>query len=228
MSERRALDESGEWLPAVQPVLVRRILESGADAYFFAALKELKADGDGYLAVFTAFGIDHRFRAAKVIDTTSRFCSRCFFGAESPVMSDMRLNWLDTSMDIRGVPSDGDIAATREMLTSENSSIVKVAWRLALTPAEKRMDFGRAAWIPSSARGNFLEAFDDGAALALPEGCELAVRAGGDRRHFPYFRALRRGREPHSRRAAPAHGAPRGDVRAAGGGRRPRQRSSIK
>ena len=170
MSERRALDESGEWLPAVQPVLARRILESGADAYFFAALKELKADGDGYLAVFTAFGIDHRFRAAKVIDTTSRFCSRCFFGAESPVMSDMRLNWLDTSMDIRGVPSDGDIAATREMLTSENSSIVKVAWRLALTPAEKRRDFGRAAWIPSSARGNFLEAFDDGAALALPEG----------------------------------------------------------
>lgn len=170
MRERRALDEDGEWLPAVQPVLADRLLQSGTDVYFFAVLKELEAEGDGYRAVFSAFGIDHGFCVKRVIDTTDRFDSRCFFGAAEPPMAEMRLNRLDADMVIRGIPSEGDIAEDRLKLTGEGGPIVKTAWRLALTPAERRRDFGGAAWIPSAARGNFLEAYDDGAILDLPEG----------------------------------------------------------
>ena len=170
MRERRALDEGGEWLPAVQPVLATRLLHSGADVYFFAVLKELEAEGDGYRAVFSAFGIDHEFFASRVIDTTDRFDSRCFFGEAAPVMADMRLNRLDADMAVRGIPSEGDIAADRLRPPGEDGSIVKTAWRLALTPSERRRDLGGAAWVPSAARGNFLEAYDDGAALDLPVG----------------------------------------------------------
>ena len=175
MRNRHAMDPGGEWLPAVGPVLAGRLRESGADVYFFAVLKELEAEGDGYRAVFTAFGLEHGFFASRVIDTTARFESRRFFGEKEPVMADVRLNRLDASLTIRGVKSDGDMARTRLGLRPDDGPIVKTAWRLSRTPAEKRRDLGRVAWIPSSARGNFLEAWDDGAALSLPDGTAETV-----------------------------------------------------
>ena len=138
--------------------------------YFFAALKDLSLSCGAYGVTFSAFGLDHTFRALTIVDTTAAFLSRSRFGETAPRMASVTLNHYDSELGIHRTPSDGDIAAAREKLIAENTNIAKIAWNLARTPAEQRRDMGAAAWVPSAARANFLAAFDDGAALPLPTG----------------------------------------------------------
>ena len=170
---RKAMTETGEWLPAVRPILAGVLENSGADVYFFAALKELAADKEGYSVTFSAFGTNHRFRARTVIDTTSRFVSRAFLGGDAPAAR-VTLNHVDTDLSVHETPCAA-ITEGRALITERYDRILKIASELAVTPAETRRDFGAAAWIPSAARGNFLAAFDDGAALALPAGKAFTV-----------------------------------------------------
>jgi len=167
---RKAIDENGEWLPAIQPILANSLKNSNADVYFFAAIKDIFVNCGGYGITFSAFGIDHSFRASRIIDTTSVFTTRGFFGREFPEMESITLNHYDTSLNVHKTPSNGDIAEARRQLVTKNSEILKIGTDLAYTPKEQRIDMGGAAWIPSANRGNFLAAFDDGARLEIPEG----------------------------------------------------------
>ena len=172
---RRALDETGEWLPAVQPILADGLVKSGADVFFFAVLKSIEVNCGGYDVTFSGFGIDHTFRTECLVDTTSRFLSRRFFGEKAPEMAEISLRYYDTDLRIRDWPCSGDIGAARQSLAEARSDILKIASELALTPAESGRCMGAAAWVPSAARGSFLAAFDDGAALALPNGTAKTV-----------------------------------------------------
>ncbi len=167
-SRRGALDASGEWLPAIQPVLAKRFLKSGAKVFFSAALKEIRADGEDFSVVFTSFGLDHTVRAAGIVDTTAIFLSREFFGEKEPEMKRATLNHFDTDLCLHQTPAPGGIAAARGEILSRYSSILRIAPELALEPEEKQRPLGGAVWAPSGARGNFLAAFDDGFLLSIP------------------------------------------------------------
>lgn len=71
--KRDAMSDSGEWLPAVQPVLADLLRRSHADIYFFGAISRLESLKDGCRVTWSAYGIDHSFLASSVIDTTAGF-----------------------------------------------------------------------------------------------------------------------------------------------------------
>lgn len=169
LSERKAVDENGEvWLPAVSPVIAERFKDN-ADCYFFAALNNLEREGELLSVSFTAYGIEHRFKAGAMLDTTSYFITHGFLGAEAPEL-DHRLNYLVSDRE-GGILRrsfdcpDGDIGAARQALidrSAENGErIIQFASELDVTPR-----VGSRFCLPSGAYGSFLEAFDAGALLA--------------------------------------------------------------
>ncbi|MBQ2707394.1 MAG: FAD-dependent oxidoreductase, partial [Clostridia bacterium] len=170
---RKALTDAGEWIPAIQPILADDIKKHGADVYFFAALKEIAAKDGVYAVTFNAFGINHSFTAAKVIDTTSRFIARPFLGGDVPEIT-AALHHVDASFGIHSTPCR-DIKEGRAAIVRDYTNILKIASELAYSPAEARRDHGAAAWIPSSHYGNFLAAYDAGAQLILHEGAAETI-----------------------------------------------------
>ncbi|MBE6612657.1 MAG: FAD-dependent oxidoreductase [Ruminococcaceae bacterium] len=167
---RKVFFDGAEWLPAITPIIANRMADSGADLYFFAGLKEIAAEDDGYRVTFSGFGIDHSFTANRIIDTTSKFVSHAFFGASEPEMAQITLNHYDGEQTLHSLPCGDDIASARAELVKSNENILKIATELCYSPAASRMDFGAAAWIPSAAYDNFLAAYDAGASAALPSG----------------------------------------------------------
>lgn len=170
---RKALTDAGEWIPAIQPILADDIKTHGADVYFFAALKEIAAKDGAYAVTFNAFGINHNFTAAKIIDTTARFIARPFLGGDAPETS-VALHHIDPEFNVYKTPCR-DIKEGRAAIVRDYTNILKIASELAYSPAEARRDMGAAAWVPSSHYGNFLAAYDAGAALTLPEGAAQTI-----------------------------------------------------
>ncbi len=172
---RNALDENGIRLYSLPAIFANRLKESHADAYFCAGLKDITAVGEAYSVTFSQYGIDHRVTVSRIIDTTATFISREFFGAAYPEPEKITFNYLDGERDLHEYRCTGDIAAARRHVAENGCSILRFASELAYTPKCARMDIGAAAWVPSAARENAIEAFDDGVQLSLPKGIPSTV-----------------------------------------------------
>jgi len=169
-ASRNALDENGIWLPTVPPIFANRLKKRGIDCYFYAALKDITACDDRYSVTFSEYGIDHSFTVSKIIDTTSVFISREYFGYAYPKMSEITFNYLDGSKQLHKYVCGDDIASARLHVSENETDIMRFATELSYCPSQARVDFGMAAWIPSSTRDNCIAAFDDGVRAAVPEG----------------------------------------------------------
>ncbi len=168
---RKAIDEKGEWFPAISPIISNHLKATDADCYFFAALKEVGACGDGYSITFNAFGIDHSFTASKIVDTTSLFTLAPFVGEKAPEMREFALMHYDINKKLhKTVVDSDDIGLARKKLYENNTNILKEAWELSYTPKETSRKVGAAVWMPSVGCDNFLAAYDAGASMTLPEG----------------------------------------------------------
>jgi len=165
---RDALSDSGEWLPAVQPVLADLLQRSNADIYFFGAVSQLVSRENGCRVTWSAYGIDHNFLARSVIDTTSGFLTAPFWGLPQPECKCF-LNHVDSAHQVYSTPcrtpEDG-----RETIMKNHKDILLIATQPVVLPAETFRDYGGLLWMPSAAYCNFLEAFDAGATAALPQG----------------------------------------------------------
>jgi hypothetical protein len=178
MKQREAIFEDGEWLPAVSPILAKRLLDSGADCYFFAMPTKIEKSEDKYNISFTAYGVESSFTASRVIDTTSEFLTRSFFGADK-INAGYNLNYFtaDSNRKItrRSLPCpDGDIASARLSLIegrSDSDKLIMIASELDVSPEVYDSDI----WKPSAAYGNFLEAYDAGISLEIPEAASETI-----------------------------------------------------
>ena len=169
---RKAMDPEGEWIPAIMPILSGVLQQSRADVYFFATVTHIVAEEDGYLVRWNAFGIAHSFRVKRIIDTTASFVTSPYFRENAPKCS-RALHHMDTDHQVYSTPCTDPVSG-RFAILDKYQNILRIAPEVAVTPLEQDRQYGAAAWIPSAARGNFLRAFDNGAAAALPEG-EISV-----------------------------------------------------
>ncbi len=172
---RNVLREDGIWLSALPPIFANRLKASKTDAYFCSALKNITTDGSVYSVIFSEYGIDHQFTVSKIVDTTAAFISREFFGEPFPEMAEITFNYLDVEGKVHEYSCADDIASARLYVAEKESSILRLATELSRCPKCMGTEIGAAAWVPSAARGNCIEAFDDGVRLVLPEGTPSAV-----------------------------------------------------
>lgn len=173
--QRNVLTKEDHWLPAVQPVLAYALRQSGADAYFFTTITDIKQKEDSYRVCFNAFGIDHHFLTSAIIDTTATFETAAFWGSPAPSCS-LTLNHIDTDRQLHETPCVSAEAGRLEIIYN-HKNILLIATEPCIIPTEKRRDLGRLQWLPSAARAHFLEAFDEGAAAVLPTGKLLPTYA---------------------------------------------------
>ena len=173
---REALDENGIWLPSLPPILANRLKERNADTYFCAALKDITAVGEVYSVTFSEYGIDHQFTVSKIIDTTSTFISREYFGKSQPKMTNITFNYLDADRKLHEYACSEDIASARMHIAENDRNVMLLASELSYTPECAQIDVGAATWVPSSSRSNCVEAFDDGVRLIMPRGIPSTVK----------------------------------------------------
>lgn len=166
--KRDAMSDSGEWLPAVQPVLADLLRRSNADIYFFGAISQLESLEDGCRVTWSAYGIDHSFLVRSVIDTTAGFLSAPFWGLPQPECK-LYLNHMDADHQIYSTPCQTPEAG-RETIIKNHKDILLIASQPVVLPPQPYQEHGGLLWLPSGAYGNFLAAFDAGATAALPQG----------------------------------------------------------
>lgn len=171
---RNAMSDTGEWITAIMPILSEGLRRSNADVYFFAAMTDIRVEDGCYRVHWNAFGINHCFRALRIVDTTAKFICRPYFPGKAPRCT-VTLNHMDTDHRVHATACT-DAVSGRFAILESHKNILRIAPEPAVIPKEKQRRFGAAAWVPSAARGNFLAAFDDGAALALPEGSCVAAQ----------------------------------------------------
>ena len=176
--DRQALDENGVWLPAVSPLLAKAFSESGADCYFMSAVSEITREGDGYLVRFCSYGAEHTFHARYILDTTARFVSHAFFGADIPHFRRVSLSYVTDAGDGipvfrkfssgTGISKDADAAEWRtELLSSRDSAEGQLVWIAPELYYEPDVT-PNGGYCPSSSYGSFLRAYDAGAAAVPP------------------------------------------------------------
>ena len=172
---------SGEWSPAISPIIAEKFAESGADCYFFAMPREIVSSDNGYKVTFTAYGLDSSFTTDHIIDTTPEFITHAYFGLAAPRL-DYKLNYfVSVEVDsvksdsteaggkrreeLRSLPcSDGDIGAARlKLLEDESDPIIMIGHELEMIP----LDDTDCAVRVSPCYPTSLEAFDRGALVSL-------------------------------------------------------------
>lgn len=178
---RNALSDNGEWLPAVQPILADLLRCSNADIYFFGAISQLVSREDGCQVTWSAYGIDHRFCANSVVDTTAGFLTAPFWGLPQPECK-LLLNHIDSVHQVHSTPCRTPKEG-RETIIKNHKDILLIATQPVVLPPQTRQEHGGLLWLPSGAYSNFLEAFDAGATAALPQGqlpndCSTVTDAG--------------------------------------------------
>lgn len=172
---------SGEWSPAISPIIAEKFAESGADCYFFAMPREIVSTDNGYRVTFTAYGLDFTFTTDRIIDTTPEFITHAYFGLAAPRL-DYKLNYF-VSVEVDSVKSDsteaggkrreelrslpcpdGDIGAARlRLLEDESDPIILIGHELEAIP----LDDTDCAVRVSPCYPTSLEAFDRGALVSL-------------------------------------------------------------
>lgn len=165
---RDALSDSGEWLPAVQPVLADLLQRSNADIYFFGAISQLESLEDSCRVTWSAYGIDHSFLASSMIDTTSGFLTAPFWGLPQPECM-LLLNHIDSCHQVYSTPCRTPEEG-RETIMKNHKDILLIATQPVVLPVVTRQEHGGLLWLPSGTYGNFLAAFDAGATAVLPQG----------------------------------------------------------
>ncbi len=165
---RKALTETSEWLPAVSPLTADRFSRRGADLYFFSAVTDIRGADGGFAVTFSCYGVKNSFFCTRIIDTTSRFVTRAFFGQREPKLS-ASFNYLTEDLALHSMPCEDDIGAARlELLEKREGRILTAASELALTPEEHgRVLGGNAGWFPSAFFGNAFEAYAEGLSTDL-------------------------------------------------------------
>ncbi len=172
---------SGEWSPAISPIIAEKFAESGADCYFFAMPREIVSSDNGYKVTFTAYGLDFTFTTDRIIDTTPEFITHAYFGLAAPRLS-YKLNYF-VSVEVDSVKSDsteaggkrreelrslpcpdGDVGAARlKLLEDETDPIILIGHELEMIP----LDDTDCAVRVSPCYPTSLEAFDRGALVSL-------------------------------------------------------------
>lgn len=172
---------SGEWSPAISPIIAEKFAESGADCYFFATPREIVSANNGYKVTFTAYGLDSSFTTDRIIDTTPDFITHAYFGLAAPRL-DYKLNYF-VSVEVDSIKSDsteaggkrreelrslpcpdGDIGAARlKLLEDESDPIIMIGHELEMIP----LDDTDCAVRVSPCYPTSLEAFDRGALVSL-------------------------------------------------------------
>jgi hypothetical protein len=175
LSGRHAIRDGKIWLPAVAPVTAHLLSETGADCRFFSTLTDIRSEEGGYAVTFVCYGVEYRLTVRRILDTTSTFITRGWFGRRKPECSKITLNCIDETGGIRKTPVSGDIDDTRLSVKSERK-IVMIAPEPDITQEKSDTDI----WQPSAAYENAVEAYEAGMRASLPEPVSTVIPAVRD------------------------------------------------
>lgn len=193
MTARGAVNERGVLhLPALGAVLAGRLAQCGSDPFFFSRVTGIARDESGAFDV-TAFSLGgaYHIRARRIVDTTADFATRLFWRQDAPECAATLSYAVQSEAPVDGVaprpgcygeaaygdfpmlPGESVAGASRRLIDlwraaeDGRAKIVHIAAYPSVRSSERARFFAAdAAWVPSQAYGEPLEAWAAGASLA--------------------------------------------------------------